>query len=56
ASWYGTSIACGAARSNVAARSRCPGPDSGVRRRRYSFECDDGSSFTQDVEKTVECG
>ncbi|KAI2642989.1 hypothetical protein H4Q32_028902 [Labeo rohita] len=38
-------------------------PDSGfccgstrVRRRRYSFECDDGSSFTQDVEKTVECG
>lgn len=27
-----------------------------VRRRRYSFECDDGSSFTQDVEKTVECG
>uniref|UniRef100_A0A9J8AHW5 Slit homolog 1b (Drosophila) n=1 Tax=Cyprinus carpio carpio TaxID=630221 RepID=A0A9J8AHW5_CYPCA len=38
-------------------------PDSGfccggtrVRRRRYSFECDDGSSFTQDIEKTVECG
>uniref|UniRef100_A0A8C2ADF9 Slit homolog 1b (Drosophila) n=1 Tax=Cyprinus carpio TaxID=7962 RepID=A0A8C2ADF9_CYPCA len=37
-------------------------PDSGaccggsrVRRRRYSFECDDGSSFTQEVEKTVEC-
>ncbi|XP_016132038.1 slit homolog 1 protein-like [Sinocyclocheilus grahami] len=38
-------------------------PDSGfccggtrARRRRYSFECDDGSSFTQDVEKTIECG
>ncbi|XP_067272516.1 slit homolog 1b isoform X2 [Pseudorasbora parva] len=27
-----------------------------VRRKRYSFQCDDGSSFTQDVEKTVECG
>ncbi|XP_036804970.1 slit homolog 1 protein isoform X2 [Oncorhynchus mykiss] len=27
-----------------------------VRRRRYTFECDDGSSFTQDVEKAVECG
>ncbi|XP_043078178.1 slit homolog 1b [Puntigrus tetrazona] len=38
-------------------------PDSGfccggtrVRRRRHSFECDDGTSFTQYVEKTVECG
>ncbi|XP_034150392.1 slit homolog 1 protein [Esox lucius] len=27
-----------------------------VRRRRYTFECDDGTSFTQDVEKAVECG
>uniref|UniRef100_A0A8C7L445 Slit homolog 1b (Drosophila) n=1 Tax=Oncorhynchus kisutch TaxID=8019 RepID=A0A8C7L445_ONCKI len=27
-----------------------------VRRRRYTFECDDGGSFTQDVEKAVECG
>uniref|UniRef100_A0A4W5PLK4 Slit guidance ligand 1 n=1 Tax=Hucho hucho TaxID=62062 RepID=A0A4W5PLK4_9TELE len=27
-----------------------------VRRRRYTFECNDGSSFTQDVEKAVECG
>ncbi|XP_034392503.1 slit homolog 1b [Cyclopterus lumpus] len=27
-----------------------------VRRRRLSFECDDGTSFTQDVEKPVECG
>ncbi|XP_056614638.1 slit homolog 1b isoform X1 [Triplophysa dalaica] len=27
-----------------------------VRRRRYSFQCDDGTSFTQDIEKTVECG
>uniref|UniRef100_A0A7N6B4W0 Slit homolog 1 protein n=1 Tax=Anabas testudineus TaxID=64144 RepID=A0A7N6B4W0_ANATE len=27
-----------------------------VRRRRLAFECDDGTSFTQDVEKPVECG
>uniref|UniRef100_A0A669E445 Slit homolog 1b (Drosophila) n=1 Tax=Oreochromis niloticus TaxID=8128 RepID=A0A669E445_ORENI len=27
-----------------------------VRRRRLTFECDDGTSFTQDVEKPVECG
>ncbi|XP_051979759.1 slit homolog 1 protein-like isoform X2 [Xyrauchen texanus] len=27
-----------------------------IRRRRYSFECNDGTSFTQAVEKTVECG
>ncbi|NP_001030147.1 slit homolog 1b precursor [Danio rerio] len=27
-----------------------------VRRRRYGFECDDGTTFTQEVEKTVECG
>ncbi|CAB1417660.1 unnamed protein product [Pleuronectes platessa] len=27
-----------------------------VRRRRLPFECDDGTSFTQDVEKPVECG
>lgn len=27
-----------------------------VRRRRLSFECDDGTTFTQDVEKPVECG
>ncbi|XP_030638748.1 slit homolog 1b [Chanos chanos] len=27
-----------------------------VRRRKYTFECDDGTSFTQEVEKTVECG
>ena len=27
-----------------------------VRRRRLTFECDDGTSFSQDVEKPVECG
>uniref|UniRef100_A0A7N8XBP3 Slit homolog 1b (Drosophila) n=1 Tax=Mastacembelus armatus TaxID=205130 RepID=A0A7N8XBP3_9TELE len=27
-----------------------------VRRRRLTFDCNDGSSFTQDVEKPVECG
>ncbi|XP_060905245.1 slit homolog 1b [Labrus mixtus] len=27
-----------------------------VRRRRLTFECDDGTSITQDVEKPVECG
>uniref|UniRef100_A0A3P8WYX9 Slit homolog 1b (Drosophila) n=1 Tax=Cynoglossus semilaevis TaxID=244447 RepID=A0A3P8WYX9_CYNSE len=27
-----------------------------LRRRRLTFECDDGTSFTQDVEKPVECG
>ncbi|XP_015225833.1 PREDICTED: slit homolog 1 protein-like [Cyprinodon variegatus] len=27
-----------------------------VRRRRLTFECDDGTSVTQDVEKPVECG
>uniref|UniRef100_A0A668RS25 Slit homolog 1b (Drosophila) n=1 Tax=Oreochromis aureus TaxID=47969 RepID=A0A668RS25_OREAU len=27
-----------------------------VRRRLLTFECDDGTSFTQDVEKPVECG
>ncbi|KAM4594638.1 slit homolog 1 protein-like isoform 2-T2 [Fundulus diaphanus] len=27
-----------------------------IRRRRLTFECDDGTSFTQDVEKPVECG
>nr|XP_054607861.1 slit homolog 1b [Nothobranchius furzeri] len=27
-----------------------------VRRRRLTFECDDGTSLTQDVEKPVECG
>ncbi|XP_068607543.1 slit homolog 1 protein-like [Brachionichthys hirsutus] len=27
-----------------------------VRRRRLAFQCDDGTSFTQDVEKPVECG
>ncbi|KAM4611248.1 slit homolog 1b [Polymixia lowei] len=27
-----------------------------VRRRRLTFDCDDGTSFTQDVEKPVECG
>nr|XP_057938540.1 slit homolog 1 protein-like [Doryrhamphus excisus] len=27
-----------------------------VRRRRLTFQCDDGSSLTQDVEKPVECG
>ncbi|XP_041819743.1 slit homolog 1b [Chelmon rostratus] len=27
-----------------------------VRRRRLTFECDDGTSFMQDVEKPVECG
>uniref|UniRef100_H3CDA3 Slit homolog 1b (Drosophila) n=1 Tax=Tetraodon nigroviridis TaxID=99883 RepID=H3CDA3_TETNG len=27
-----------------------------LRRRRLSFQCDDGTTFTQDVEKPVECG
>ncbi|CAL8286952.1 unnamed protein product [Arctogadus glacialis] len=27
-----------------------------MRRRRLTFECDDGTSWTQDVEKPVECG
>ncbi|CAG5945868.1 unnamed protein product, partial [Menidia menidia] len=27
-----------------------------VRRRKLTFECEDGTSFTQDVEKPVECG
>ncbi|KAM6972404.1 slit homolog 1 protein-like [Aplochiton taeniatus] len=53
----------------VECRGQCPGggapPQAGegsccaplrVRRRRVTFECDDGTSFTQDVEKPVECG
>ncbi|XP_048843826.1 slit homolog 1b isoform X2 [Brienomyrus brachyistius] len=27
-----------------------------LKRRRYAFECSDGSSFTEEVEKPVECG
>lgn len=27
-----------------------------VRRRKLSFDCDDGTTLTQDVEKPVECG
>ncbi|XP_047189662.1 slit homolog 1 protein-like isoform X2 [Scophthalmus maximus] len=52
----------------VECRGRCQagaGPPGGgapccaplrVRRRRLAFECDDGTSFAQDVEKPVECG
>uniref|UniRef100_A0A672FWD7 Slit homolog 1 protein n=1 Tax=Salarias fasciatus TaxID=181472 RepID=A0A672FWD7_SALFA len=41
--------------SSSAAAASCCAPLR-VRRRRLSFECDDGTSFTQDVEKPVECG
>uniref|UniRef100_A0A3B4YZ18 Slit guidance ligand 1 n=1 Tax=Seriola lalandi dorsalis TaxID=1841481 RepID=A0A3B4YZ18_SERLL len=39
----------------VECRGRCQ-EGTEVRRRRLTFECDDGTSFTQDVEKPVECG
>ncbi|XP_056264639.1 slit homolog 1b [Pseudoliparis swirei] len=43
------------AEPDAAAAASCCAPLR-VRRRRLSFECDDGTSFTQDVEKPVECG
>lgn len=42
-------------RCQAAAATSCCAPLR-VRRRRLSFECDDGTTFTQDVEKPVECG
>uniref|UniRef100_A0A3B3DE14 Uncharacterized protein n=1 Tax=Oryzias melastigma TaxID=30732 RepID=A0A3B3DE14_ORYME len=55
-SWVECQGACGAAsHQGVNATSSCCAPLR-IRRRRLAFECDDGTSFTQDVEKPVECG
>ncbi|XP_077083125.1 slit homolog 1b isoform X2 [Siphateles boraxobius] len=47
-SWMECSGGCGADTGFCCSGTR-------VRRRRLNFQCDDGSSFSQDVEKTVEC-
>ncbi|KAL0175634.1 hypothetical protein M9458_027964, partial [Cirrhinus mrigala] len=37
--------------------ARCPSTcRSGLRRRKVSFRCSDGSSFSEEMETTVECG
>ncbi|TNN34784.1 Slit 1 protein [Liparis tanakae] len=54
-SWVECRGRCRALAEPDAAAASCCAPLR-VRRRRLSFECDDGTSFTQDVEKPVECG
>ncbi|KAF3688050.1 Slit -like protein 1 protein [Channa argus] len=54
-SWVECHGRCQAGREPGATAASCCAPLR-VRRRRLTFECDDGSSFTQDVEKPVECG
>uniref|UniRef100_A0A3B3U8F7 Slit homolog 1 protein n=1 Tax=Poecilia latipinna TaxID=48699 RepID=A0A3B3U8F7_9TELE len=54
-SWVDCRGHCRAEAERGAAAVSCCAPLR-VRRRRITFECDDGTSFTQDVEKPVECG
>uniref|UniRef100_A0AAY4A5W8 Slit homolog 1 protein n=1 Tax=Denticeps clupeoides TaxID=299321 RepID=A0AAY4A5W8_9TELE len=52
-SWVQCTGRCGESRA-AATASCCTSLR--LRRRRFTFECDDGSSFTQEVEMVVECG
>ncbi|XP_003972277.3 slit homolog 1b isoform X2 [Takifugu rubripes] len=54
-SWFECRGRCAVGGDSAAATTSCCAPLR-VRRRRLSFECDDGTTFTQDVEKPVECG
>ncbi|KAM8842768.1 LOW QUALITY PROTEIN: slit homolog 1b [Synchiropus picturatus] len=54
-SWVECRGRCQAGAEVPAAAAACCSPLR-VRRRRVTFECDDGTSLTQDVEKAVECG
>uniref|UniRef100_A0A3Q1FLI5 Slit guidance ligand 1 n=1 Tax=Acanthochromis polyacanthus TaxID=80966 RepID=A0A3Q1FLI5_9TELE len=54
-SWVECRGRCRAGAEPAAPSASCCSPLR-VRRRRLTFECDDGTSFTQDVEKPVECG
>ncbi|KAF7646065.1 hypothetical protein LDENG_00194150 [Lucifuga dentata] len=54
-SWVECQGRCQAGTDSSAAAVSCCAPLR-VRRRRMTFQCDDGTSFTQDVEKPVECG
>ncbi|XP_072239710.1 slit homolog 1b [Leuresthes tenuis] len=54
-SWVECQGHCQAAKELGVPAASCCAPLR-VRRRKLTFECDDGTSFTQDVEKPVECG
>uniref|UniRef100_A0A8C5DGM8 Slit homolog 1 protein-like n=1 Tax=Gouania willdenowi TaxID=441366 RepID=A0A8C5DGM8_GOUWI len=54
-SWVECQGHCQTGSEQIIGKATCCAPLR-VRRRRLTFECDDGSSFTLDLEKPVECG